>query len=95
MEKIKYFDKPTQVMFVKEDGEWEAGIAYCDEIICSCCGCVLLIEEIYADCPKNIKNPIRPYSKWVNLSEDIIGGELPTGLTVDEEWDIIEEENNV
>ena len=94
MEKIKYFDKPTQVIFVKETGAWEAGIAYCDEIICGCCGWVFLIEEIYNNCPKDIKNPIKPYSQWISISEEIVGGELPNGLTINKEGNI-EEETNV
>ena len=45
MEKIKYFDRPTQVVFCDEQGGWKGGIAYCNEIICGCCGSIFDIEE--------------------------------------------------
>ena len=85
MEKIKYFDRPTQVMFCDEEGEWLAGIAYCGEIICGCCGGVVEIEEIYEFCPNNVKNPIYIYSQWIDISDEIRGGELPEGLEFDDE----------
>ena len=81
MEKIAYFDKPTQVYFCNEEGEWKGGIAYCGEVICGCCGSIFEIEELYENAPKNIENPILTYSYWVNISDEIIGGELPNSWT--------------
>ena len=89
MEKVRYFDRPTQVVF--HDGEgWSFGIAYCGEIICGCCGGVFDIEEIYDDCPEDIKNPIYLYSFWVDFTDEIRGGELPDGLDEDNCCNIIE-----
>ena len=90
MEKIKYFDKPTQIAFCDEEGTWQFGIAYCGEIICSCCGSVFDIEEVYEFAPAYIHNPIYPYNSWVNLSDEIRGGELPNGLDEDNCCNIIE-----
>ena len=90
MEKIKYFDRPTQVMFCDEEGCWKGGIAYCDEIICGCCGSIYDIEEIYELCSNNVKNPIYTYSQWINISDEIRGGEFPEGLNVDAYGKIIE-----
>lgn len=87
----KYFNCPTQVMFCQENGEWASGIAYCDEIICGCCGGVMLIEEIYEFAPKSIKNPIHIYENWIDLTEEIQGGELPDSLAFDGETGLIVE----
>lgn len=67
---VPYFEKPTQVMWYDVDGdEYKAGIAYCDEIICACCGGVISIEEIYEFTPNDII-PIYQAS-WVDLSDEI------------------------
>lgn len=78
MERITYFDEPTQVAFwdfLEEDnpegGQYIGGIAYCGEIICGMCGCVLDLEELYRRTPKHIK-PIKVLS-WIDISEAIIG----------------------
>ena len=47
----RYYDKPTQVMYYLisvegEEGQYVSGIAYCDEVICACCGAVISIDEI-------------------------------------------------
>ena len=48
MEKRYYFDKPKQVVFADPEnpGDWLCGIAYRDEVICSCCGGVFEIDEV-------------------------------------------------
>ena len=81
MDEMKYFDKPTQVVFYDVDGDnWKSGIAYCGEIICACCGGVIEIDEIYEFAPAEIAKPIFPYHSWCDITDDIIGGEMP------EEW---------
>lgn len=73
----KYFDRPTQVIFAEPGGDgWNAGIAYKDEIICGCCGGIFEIEEIY-NFNEDIDMPIHEYSDWVDIAEEITGGELP------------------
>ena len=69
MEKIFYYDRPTQVMFKdsRELKEPLGGIAYGDEIICMCCGGIVSIEEIY-ECG----GAIIPLA-WINLSEEVMG----------------------
>ena len=76
MERQMYYDKPTQVMFYdfcEIDGYYNAGIAYCDNIICGCCGGVFSIEEIYelAD-SDGLMNPIIRID-WVDISDEIRG----------------------
>ena len=69
----KYFDQPTQVMFTEDYGEtWEYGIAYCDEIICMCCGAVISIEELYEFAVEDgyTEEVIREESEWVDITED-------------------------
>ena len=81
MDEMKYFDKPTQVVFYDADGDnWKSGIAYRGEIICACYGEVIKIDEIYEFAPAEIAQPIFPYHSWCDITEDIIGGEMP------EEW---------
>ena len=78
MEK-QYFDEPKQVVFADPDnsGEWLVGIAYKDEIICACCGGIIEISEIYEFTPAGIAQPIFEYNHWCDITEDIIGGEMP------------------
>lgn len=45
-------------------GNYNSGIAYCDEVICGCCGGIVSFGEIYY---------IRVYNNWINLDEEIIG----------------------
>ena len=78
MSEIKYFDVPTQVVFYDADGDtWKSGIAYGGIIICACCGGVIEIDEIYEFAPAEIAQPIFPYHNWCDITEDIIGGEMP------------------
>ena len=77
----KYFDEPKQVIFADPDneGEWLAGIAYKDEIICACCGGVFEVEDVI----NSVEDPekaIFPYQDWETLEYEIKGGELPYGF---------------
>jgi hypothetical protein len=66
-----YFDNPTQVMWFDVDAnEYKRGIAYCDEVICACCGGIISIEEIVETCPKG-QVPIYSFDSWIDLSESI------------------------
>ena len=84
-----YFDRPTQVVFGDPDnpGHWCAGIAYKDEIICACCGGIFNIDELYELLEGYIDHPIYEYKEWINLTEEILGGELPEGLARRENYE--------
>jgi hypothetical protein len=77
---MRFYEYPTQVAFLiaGEDGNIErsAGIAYKDEIICGCCGCVFGLNEILE---------ITDEYTWINFIEEI--GEGPFGLLSDDEKD--------
>ena len=78
MDENKYFYKPTQVIYYDADSDcWKSGIAYCGEIICACCGGVIEIDEIYEFAPAEIAQPIFKYDVWCDITEGIIGGEMP------------------
>ncbi len=81
MEKITYFEKPTQVIWIDEEGTKHAGIAYCDEIICACCGGIQEIEEVYEYCPEGMV--AIQVLDWIDISEEIGG-----------DWTINEEEED-
>ena len=74
-----YFETPVQVMFhdVDNPGSWRAGIAYKNEIICGCCGGVFEISEIVEFSDGVVKCPIYFYDCWDDLTDEIMGGELP------------------
>ena len=92
MSENHYFNRPTQVVFYDADGDnWKSGIAYCDEIICACCGGVIEIDEIYEFAPAEIVQPIFPYSNWCDITEDIIGSEMPEAWQ--EIYESVEEED--
>ena len=64
----RYFDNPCQVAFkVSEDlddsGEVLAGIAYCGEIICACCGGIFELDEVLE----------LEILEWINIREEILG----------------------
>lgn len=90
-----YYERPTQVMFYEaEPNTWSWGIAYKEDIICACCGCVLHITEIIDDfvdyAEENgakLSKPIYEYNGWYDIAEDIYGGELPNGLEDNENED--------
>ena len=80
-----YFETPVQVMFADPDnpGEWLAGIAYKNEIICGCCGGIFEISEIVEMSDGYSAHPIYPYAYWNDLSDEIVYGGLPLGLKAD------------
>lgn len=75
MEKIAWFERPTQVRWIDEEGTWHTGIAYGDEIICACCGGVQEIDEVYEYAPKHIEKPI-VVLEWIDLTDEINGDEV-------------------
>ena len=82
MEK-SYFDKPIQVVFADPEnpGDWLAGIAFHDCIICSCCGGVFEIEDVVNQAQEDgVVNPIYKYEDWSDITDDITGDMLTEGL---------------
>ena len=81
-----YFETPTQVVFhdIDDPGSWITGIAFHDVIICACCGGTYDIDEVCELSEGYVDQAIYPYDNWVNLSEEIFGGECPEGLTITE-----------
>ena len=66
-----WYGAPTQVAYFDE-GTYASGIAYCDEIICACCGGVVSIDEVIECTPEGVV-PIVEYNHWVDFKEEIIG----------------------
>ena len=80
---MKFYEKPKQVIFadLENPGDWLAGIAFHDCIICSCCGGVFEIEDVVKQAKEDgVVNPIYEYEDWSDLTDDIFGGVLPEGL---------------
>ena len=80
---MEYFERPKQVLFADPEnpGDWLAGIAYLDTVICSCCGGVFEIDDIVKIAKEDgVINPIYVYENWSDLTDDIYGGVLPEGL---------------
>ena len=80
---MKFYEKPKQVIFADPEnpGDWLAGIAFHDCIICSCCGGVFEIEDVVKQAKEDgVVNPIYEYEDWSDLTDDIFGGVLPEGL---------------
>ena len=80
---MKFYEKPKQVIFADPEnpGDWLAGIAFHDCIICSCCGGVFEIEDVVKQAKEDgVVNPIYEYEDWGDLTDDIFGGVLPEGL---------------
>ena len=73
---VDWYEKPTQVIFIPQGECPCAGIAYRDEVICSCCGGVFCIDEVLI---------VKEYP-WETLHDAIIGGDEDFD-TVYEEWD--------
>jgi hypothetical protein len=95
MEKT-YFDRPAQVVFADPDnpGEWLVGIAYQDEVICACCGGVFRIDEVIEMTHENGVNcAIYVYPEWVDITNEIVGDELPEALDRNEDGEIYEVSN--
>jgi len=87
---LKYFEKPTQVMFANPDAPegkcWSVGIAYKDEVIWCLNSWVFTMLEVYTAAQKrNCQNYIYPYIYWTDLTEEICGGWFPKGLVRDPE----------
>lgn len=80
-----YFDDPTQVMFVDEEGTWQCGIAYEDYIICACCGGIFYIEDVIESAPDHVQQPIHEYDTWINIADAIHGGENPESFIIEVE----------
>lgn len=95
MEKT-YFNRPKQVVFADPDnpGEWLAGIAYKDVIICGCCGGVFEIADV-VDCAREdgINWAIHEYHEWIDITDEIVGDELPETLDRNENGEIYEVSN--
>lgn len=66
-----YFDVPTQVAYFDEH-VYHSGIAYCDEVICACCGGVIEIGDLMRWAPAGVA-PIIAYKNWVSFRDEIIG----------------------
>lgn len=79
----KFFEEPTQVLFVDEEGTWCSGIAYRDEIICGCCGGVFDIDEIIEFAPEWVQYPIHEYDRWIDVSDEIKNGEYPDSFIIE------------
>ena len=89
---MKFYEKPKQVIFADPEnpGEWLAGIAFHDSIICSCCGGVFEIEDVIKQAEEDgVVKPIYEYSEWSDITDDVYGGVLPEGLS-HYEGDIVE-----
>ena len=80
---MDYFYEPTQVMFADPDneGEWLAGIAYKDEIICACCGGVFEIADVLEAVPED-EQAIFPYEDWADISTEICGNGFPEDFPI-------------
>ena len=65
-----WYDTPTQVAWF-DDGAYEAGIAYHDEVICACCGGVTEIDDLIR-APIGVA-PIVTYKHWYSFKETVIG----------------------
>ena len=88
-----YFDRPTQVVFADPDnpGDWLAGIAHRDEIICGCCGGVFNIDDVIEMATEDgVRCAIHEYPEWNDIADEIVGGELPEGLDRNEDYEIYE-----
>ena len=83
MEIRNYFERPKQVVFADPDnpGQWLVGIAFRDEIICSCCGGVFEIADVCQMAEEDgVKTPIYIYEDWTDITDEIAGDALPVGL---------------
>lgn len=86
MERIKYFNTPTQLMFVNPDAPkghspWSAGIGFRDSVIWSCCGKEFKIYEIHRKAKElNCSQSFYCYKCWIDLTNEIAGGVYPQGL---------------
>jgi hypothetical protein len=92
---IRYFSRPTQVLFWDIDGyHYVYGIAYRDEIICGCCGGIMSIEEVYEFAPKTIR-PILVDDYWCPLDDDIDVSPAIANAYTEEEIDALATEYSI
>ena len=88
-----YFETPKQVIFADPEnpGDWLAGIAFRNSIICGCCGGVFDIDEVIEVATEDgIKCAIHEYHEWNDIADEIVGGELPETLDRNEDGKIYE-----
>lgn len=81
-----YFNKPTQVIFMDPNStsnhiKWRGGIAYGDEIICGHNGNIIDIAILIDMAFEFGCDTIYEYHDWLNIEEEVIGEDLPDGLT--------------
>ena len=82
MEEVKY-PMPRQVLWWDYDGHYyRYGIAYRNEVICSCCGAIEEISDIEEFCPQSLI-PILELGDWYDLEE--------TDLTIMPKHELISE----
>lgn len=79
----KFYGEPTQVLFVDAEGTRCSGIAYRDEIICGCCGGIFNIEDVIEFAPEYVQHPIHEYDRWIDISDEIRGGEYPESFIIE------------
>ena len=60
-----WYDVPTQVKWMDEEGDIHGGIAFDDTIVCACCGGVVPLDEA------NILAEL----EWMDLDNEILGDE--------------------
>ena len=77
MKRYNFFEEPKQVRWYDGDsGEYATGIAFGENIICSCCGGLMSFEEIYEAADEDNVQGIFVYNDWANLTDGIIGGDF-------------------
>ena len=78
-----WYQVPTQVIFIPEGEAPCVGIAYRDEVICSCCGGVYELSECKI---------VHEY-EWITLHDAIVGDDEEYDKIYDEFYANDEEEN--
>lgn len=74
MKHKRYFESPTQVKFRDEDGIVCGGIAFCNVIICGCCGGVIKISDLDKIHGEDGDWLITTYEDtWEDLTDTILG----------------------
>lgn len=88
---MKKFNVPTQCLFVdpysdgKEKPSFLSGIAFGDQVICACCGGVFEIDDLEEVASEyGMEQAIFPYHEWIDLTDEIIGDELPDGFYIED-----------
>lgn len=84
LDRITYFDEPTQVSFrdpyyelvtgeTFDDIPTIVGIAYCGEVICGCCGGIFHLQELFDTADENDFPMSFTVLPWISISEEILG----------------------